>query len=286
MKAMIRFTKLALAAMSLFILSGVVGFQASAQKKQKTSEPKPQIESHWNGARVAFLGDSITDKGQLGENDTYWNLLTDILGTVPYVYGISGHMMPHIIGQGEKLEAEHGQDVDVIMVFVGTNDYNANIPMGEWYTYDTAITNHNGIEVGRAHRTLIYDPKTFKGRTNATLKWLKTHYPTKQIILLTPLHRGFSTFGEHNIQPDETYANACGLFIDDYVEAIKEAGDVWAVPVIDLFSISGLYPMIKEQTQYFRYKDGNDMLHPNTAGHKRMAEVLARALQYYPAKLD
>ena len=83
-----------------------------------TANAQPLIQSQWEGARVAFLGDSITDAAQLGTtNDVYWNNLKDILGIEPYVYGISGHRMDDIVGQAEKLEAEHGQDVDAIIVF-------------------------------------------------------------------------------------------------------------------------------------------------------------------------
>ena len=41
---------------------------------------KPEIQSQWNGAKVAFLGDSITDEGQLKSQDIYWNQLVKILG--------------------------------------------------------------------------------------------------------------------------------------------------------------------------------------------------------------
>ena len=94
------------------------------------------LRSQWEGARVAFLGDSITDARQIATtNNIFWNNLKDILGIEPYVYGISGHRMNQIIGQGERLEREHGQEVDAIIVFIGTNDYNGNVPVGEWYTY-------------------------------------------------------------------------------------------------------------------------------------------------------
>ena len=64
------------------------------------------IPSQWQGRRVAFLGDSITDQRQIGStNNIYWNDLQKILGIEPYVYGISGHRMNQIIGQAEKLEA-------------------------------------------------------------------------------------------------------------------------------------------------------------------------------------
>ncbi len=54
---------------------------------------------------------------------------------------------------------------------------------------------------------------------------------------MTPLHRGYAKFGETNIQPDENYTNRCGEDIDAYINAVKEAGNVWAVPVIDLSAV-------------------------------------------------
>ena len=198
--------------------------------------------------------------------------------------------MNQIIGQGERLEREHGQDVDAIIVFVGTNDFNGGIPIGDWYTYSyeqtVAANRQTGRqEVFRRHRELIYDDATFKGRVNTTPRWLKTHYPDKQIIFLTPIHRAFAQFSDDNIQPPESFANACGLFIDDYVQAVKELANVWAVPVIDLNSISGLYPLLDEHAHYFRNAD-TDRLHPNTPGHVRMAWALAYQLLGYPASFN
>ena len=210
---------------------------------------QPQfIESQWNGRRVAFLGDSITDARQIAQtNNIYWNFLKDILGIEAYVYGISGHRMNQIIGQGERLMAEHGQEVDAILVFIGTNDYNGNIPLGEWYTYSDRKTIDDGpVEVVRRHRELNFDDSTFRGRANTTVRWLKTNYPDKQIIFMTPIHRGYAKFNDKNIQPEESFANACGNFIDEYVQTVREIADVWAVPVIDLSAISGLYPMLDE----------------------------------------
>lgn len=247
---------------------------------------QPVLHSQWEGARVAFLGDSITDARQIAStNNIYWNNLKDILGIEPYVYGISGHRMNQIIGQAEKLEAEHGQEVDAIIVFIGTNDYNGDIPLGEWYSYSVRTTIDDGVEAQRLYRELIYDDSTFRGRANTTLRWLKTHYPDKQIIFMTPIHRGYARFNDKNIQPPEPYANAAGHFIDEYVQAVREIADVWAVPVIDLASISGLYPMIDEHAAYFRNAD-TDRLHPNTPGQLRMAYALAYQLLGYPARFD
>ena len=269
------------------------------------AKQKPEIKSQWQGARVAYLGDSITDKRQVekGQNDTYWLYLEKLLGTESFVYGISGHQWHQIPGQADKLIAEHGQEVDAIMIFVGTNDYNASVPIGKWYTeevVDVEVTGPKGSKSGivtkRKHRTLVMDNKSVCGRINIAMSKLKETYPTKQIILLTPIHRGDAFLSDRNIQPDEMHANGIGEYIDAYVDVVKEAGNVWAVPVIDLNSISGLYPLAKSNEPYWRRptleksaKTGGkriDRLHPNSAGHLRMAQALAYQLLGYPAKLD
>ena len=242
------------------------------------------IHSQWEGKRVAFLGDSITDPAQVEKhNNIYWCNLAGMLGFQPLVYAVNGHRMNQIPGQADRLEKEVGQGVDAIIVFIGTNDYNAGIPLGEWYSYTDSTTIDDGpAEVSRRHRELIFDDATFKGRTNTTMRHLKTHFPDKQIIFVTPIHRGYARFSDKNIQPPEDFANACGSFADEYVRAIKEAGNIWAVPVIDLNSISGLYPLLEEHDRYFRNPE-TDHLHPNTAGQKRMAEALCYQLLAYPA---
>ena len=269
------------------------------------AKSKPEIKSQWQGARVAYLGDSITDKSQIekGQNETYWSYLEKILGTESFVYGISGHKWNQIPGQAEKLIAEHGQEVDAIMIFVGTNDYNASVPIGKWYTeevVDVEVTgpkgSHSGVVTKRLKRTLVMDDKSVCGRINMVMSQLKETYPTKQIILLTPIHRGDAFLSDRNVQPDEMHANGVGEYIDAYVQIVKEAGNVWAVPVIDLNAICGLYPLAESNGLYWRRpaleksaKTGGrrrDRLHPNSAGHLRMARALAYQLLGYPAKFD
>ena len=269
------------------------------------AKPKAEIKSQWRGARVAYLGDSITDKRQVekGTNDTYWLYLESLLGTESFVYGLSGHQWSHIPGQTDKLIKEHGQEVDAIMIFVGTNDYNASVPIGDWYSEDEVEVevsgpkgSNSGVIAKRKHRTLVMSNKTVCGRINIAMSKLKEAYPTKQIILLTPIHRGDAFLSDRNVQPDEMHANGVGEYVDAYINAVKEAGNVWAVPVIDLNSISGLYPLAESNGLYWRKpnleksdksgKRRRDRLHPNSAGHLRMARALAYQLLGYPAKLD
>ena len=55
--------------------------------------------------------------------------------------------------------------------------------------------------------------------------------------------------------------------------SVKEAGNLWAVPVIDLNALCGLYPLMDAYAQYFKSAE-KDRLHPNDEGHKRMAQTL------------
>ena len=102
---------------------------------------------------------------------------------------------------------------------------------------------------------------------------------------MTPIHRAQACFGNKNVQPEEAFPNKLGLYVDEYVNVIKEAGNVWAVPVIDLNSISGLYPMFDTHAQYF-HDEVTDRLHPNAKGHYRMAKAIMYQLLAYPADFE
>ena len=237
----------------------------------------------WEGKRVAFLGDSITDPLVLPHDTHYWGYLQQWLKIDAYVYGISGHQWKDLLGQAERLHKEHGDDFDAIMIFLGTNDYNMGTPLGEWFAEDQVFVNANGVEVLRRHRTPIFDQSTFKGRINYALDSLKRMYPTKQIVLMTPVHRGPAKFGENNVQPSEEYCNSCGEYLDAYIRALKEASGIWSVPVIDTYSLCGILPSREEHSIYV--PGGDDYLHPNQEGHRRMALCLYHQLNAIPCRL-
>ena len=239
--------------------------------------------SQWKGKKVAYLGDSITDKIHVGTSKNYWQFLEEMLGIEPCVYGINGHQWSDLMGQAKKLKEEKGEQVDAIFIFAGTNDFYANIPIGEWYeeNYQQVEVSGRKMEI-RKHREFQMNENTFKGRINRLLTYLKTNFPKQQIILLTPIHRAYACFGDNNIQPDESYANKLDLYIDNYVETVKEAANVWAVPVIDLNSISGLFPTNDSYIQYFSNRE-TDRLHPNAEGHCRMAKAIMYQLLAYPS---
>ena len=183
------------------------------------------------------------------------------------------------------LKAEHGDSVDAILILMGTNDYNSGIPIGEWFVEKDekvmAGIHEQKHLVDRKHRYPVMCDSTYRGRINKALDYVKRMYPTKQIVLLTPIHRAEFYANEKNWQPREDYTNKCGEYIDAYVQSVKESANLWAVPVIDLNALSGLYPLMDEYAQYFHHAD-NDRLHPNDVGHRRMAQVLMYQLLSIP----
>lgn len=265
--------------------------QLSAQPKAEpiigAANSVTQFVHPWQGKKVGYIGDSITDpRNGGGKIKKYWQFLQDWLGITPYVYGVSGRQWNDVPHQAEQLKQEHGDDVDAIMVFMGTNDFNHGVPIGEWFTETTeqvyaAQGQPKQLETRKMRHHIMGD-ETYRGRINKGIDTLKRLFPDKQIILLTPLHRALANFNDKNVQPEECYQNWCGEYIDAYIQAVKDAGNLWGVPVIDLNAISGLNPMVKEQLIYF-HNPVTDQLHPNTEGQRRMAATLMYQLLTLPA---
>ncbi len=239
----------------------------------------------WEGKTVAYFGDSITDPRNKAADSKYWTYLKQWLGITPYVYAVSGREWNDIPRQTNQLKEEHGDDFAAILIFIGTNDYNNAVPIGQWYDEkkESVVYGHRyeKREEVRMRRIPCMNPDTYKGRINIALDSLKRTYPTKQIVLLTPIHRSGFYANDKNWQIPEDYMNRCGEYLDAYVDAVIEAGKISSLPVIDLNSLCGLYPLHDEHGQYFNNAD-TDRLHPNNEGHLRMARTLYYQLLTLP----
>lgn len=234
----------------------------------------------WKGRSVAFLGDSITDIHHCGCTTNYWGWMAEDMGIRSYVYGLNGRQWDSIPEQAEKLRTEH-PDVDAILVFMGTNDYNDGVPLGAWYETVRETANRDGVERPYPRRRFSRAADTLRGRINVAMECLKRTFPDAQIVVMPPIHRGYAKFGPTNVQPDESFPNAVGLYVDDYVAAILETARVWAVPVIDLNADCGLFPNDPAHAKFFHLPD-TDLLHPNDLGHRRIADTLAARLASLP----
>ena len=203
---------------------------------------------------------------------------------------VNGRQWDDIPRQTDALIREKGQDVDAILIFMGTNDFNAGVPTGEFFSEKREETEAStGMKNGdlrqmRLHRSFIMDGSTLAGRINIALSRLKDTYPDKQIVLITPVHRGYARFSDTNVQPDELWQNAAGQWFDEYVATVKKAGEIWSVPVVDLYSDSGYFPLSDAFTPYVHDKS-TDRLHASDNGNRRFALTLLYRLLSLPCSL-
>ena len=242
---------------------------------------KPDAAESWKGRKVAFLGDSITDPNQ--KNAIYWQFLEQSMGIDAHVYAVSGYRWRHMPEMAAKMKGKDGDDIDAILIFTGTNDYNGGVPIGEWWSVTNETAVYSGpVTLTQPRRYPNFDPNTMRGRINATMHELKTNWPDAQIVLMTPIHRAYAKFGEKNVQPPESFPNRNGVYMEEYVKVIREAADIWSVPLIDLYRESGLLPTEEVYAKCFRCHGGTDMLHPNSEGHRRLAELIRLKLLALP----
>lgn len=216
----------------------------------------------WYGKKANFLGDSITQG--IGTTKTYHSYLKESLSlTASRNYGISGSSISNRNTPMYERCLTMDNDVDINFVFGGTNDFYFGVPLGEWYT------------TSGQNRTLNKDITTFKGALNTLCCNLINKYPSKQIVLLTPLHR--NTFSG---QPTEYQPNSIGIYFEEYVKCIIEAGKIHSIPVWDLYSESGLRP--SENASAALYFTNGDKLHPIAAGHQRISKFIESKLESLP----
>lgn len=269
--------------------SAAQGFQmpkmkASVIEAAPLAEQTGLLRHPWTGKTVLFIGDSISDcniPAMMGREDSvkrYFNYLSEWLSITPVVTAISGLAWNSVPMQLEMYKEAMGDTVpDMICILLGTNDYNMGVPLGQWYTEETTE-----VEVAnmvprhmetRVRRIPDYSGNTLRGTINSAMKLLKETFPTTPIVILTPLHRSSFDYADNNVQPDESYQNSIGEYLDAYVDAIKETAGVWSVSVIDLSAHVNMFPSLDAQALFYT-DSSKDRLHPGSLGHKRMAEVI------------
>ena len=207
------------------------------------------------GKKLNALGDSITEGvGVSCSEKIFFNLIKDKAElAVARNYGISGTRIarqtvpseePKFDNDFVKRADEMDADADIIVVFGGTNDYgHGDAAFG---TFDS------------------HDVHTFYGALHTLCQKLINKYPDAEIVFMTPLHRleenkQINEFGIRNVAT-----------LSEYVDAIKEVTKYYAIPTLDLYSVSRLQPEVEVLKE--RYMP--DGLHPNDAG----AEIIARRL--------
>lgn len=206
------------------------------------------------GLKINFLGDSITEgAGASSPDATYLKLIERTeKAAVCRNYGVGGTRISRQTQPSETERWDHDfidraaamdRDADVVVVFGGTNDFG-----------------HGDAKFGTMTDRSVY---TFYGAMHMLIRQLLTDFPAATIVFMTPLHRADES--AHDGKPE----------LKAYVEAIREVCAYYAVPVLDLYSVSGMQP----QFQLIRERYMPDGLHPNDEGQKLIARRLTAFLK-------
>lgn len=205
------------------------------------------------GKVINCLGDSITS--DYSEDNSSWvQMIADSLPIKRINnYGIAGTTIAY---DGDREDCfvnrfkDMDKDADVVMVYGGINDFNHSLPLGD-----------PGSE----------DKSEFYGALNIICRTLVMDYPTADIFFITPMHAfGFKDYPHWNTE------NKSKLKLRAYRDAIINACGMYSIPVLDLYSMSGITPDIEENKTAL-LPDG---LHPNKEGRCRLARKILNFMMY------
>lgn len=212
------------------------------------------------GLKINFLGDSITEgHGTSGVDAIYWSILKrEAKLAEARGYGIGGtrYARQHTPTDPRwdldfcKRMSEMDPDADVIVIFGGTNDFgHGDAPLGEM-----------------SDRT----PDSFYGACHYLYEGMINRYPEATIVIMTPLHRT----NEDNPRGDGHKTKNLAT-LSEYVAIIKEVAAYYSLPLLDLWSVSGIQPKVDIN----REKYCPDGLHPNDNGQRLIASRLKGFLE-------
>jgi len=218
-------------------------------KNQLSSVPST---NYFNGKQYLSIGDSITwydGKVLAGTSETcigYQQVLVNRLGVSLTNVGVSGMTMADSANSFMDLYNAYDYTLyDLITVALGVND--------QCY-FDSPIGTLSSIGS-------VFDTSTFYGAYQTTIEHILSHNQDVTLVLMTPMQ-----------QAKVAEPNGIGNELIDYVNAIIAIGELYALPVCDLYHNSGFNPITLPIYTI-------DLLHPNNQGMAREGRFLCSTVQ-------
>lgn len=218
---------------------------------QRIHQENLDRQSMYFGEKLVFYGDSIVWQGV-----SYWYpfLMQEFGFERVENLGVSGRCISGEEGsvQDDELSAIY-QDADVIVIGGGTNDWARSVELGKPESREY---------------------EEFNGALNLLLEKVQKNYPKAQVLLMTPPYCEYPDcldFTEY----DDGIHNNCGLSVRDYAAAMKERGEAYGIPVIDVTGQAGWGH--ENLTEFMKF-DGA-YLHPNEEGQIRIGKLIVNKLK-------
>lgn len=200
--------------------------------------------NRFKGKKLGVLGDSISTTATTTK--PYHNYVVEQLQmTSSSVEAVVGSAISRDYGEVQRFTVRYlnlPTDLDLVCVFGGVND---GAPIGN---FTDAPTNADNV--------------SFYGSMHYLCQNLVDRYPNATIFFITPMPR---------VSNGVTYYDGW-VTLSAYVDAIKKVCNYYSIPVLDFFTMSGMSPF----NATFKATYMPDGLHPNDAGHVKMAEKVTR----------
>ena len=245
-------------------------------------------EAPLKGKTVVCFGDSITGSGS-GQGTDIATYLAEFTGATVYNVGYGGcrmtTYMPHeqwdAFSMYRLAEAVNKNDFSYQLAAFSFDDgYSKHayyfrdhyeklisIDFNE-VDYITIAYGTNDLTAGRLRPDADYT-RDFMASLRYSIEQIQSAYPHIGIYLCTPIYRSWNEADGFIDSNEREYYN---LKLTDYVQAIKDVGAEYNLPVIDLYYELGI-----NRQNYSFYFPATDGTHPNERGRRLMAKKMAEA---------
>lgn len=238
-------------------------------------------DARFIGKKMAILGDSIsTYQGYIPSNyqyfyptsscpdvnsvsKTYWKIVADNLGLSVKNCAYSGSTCAEtggygVVGCSDERIAELGKDgnPDIVWVYIGINDWGyGKVDLGDWTPEKALPTNGD----------------TFSNAYALMLSKIQIAYPDAKIFC-SPLLPDKARDADHNFP----LVNSRNITLKAFNDKIVEIANGLGVNVVNMPGCG-----INWNTMQYYFGDYSETygIHPNAAGHKKMAAQLLAALK-------
>lgn len=208
---------------AITFLGGMVfhDYSVNAQLTDRVSQ-SVNFYDDWYGKKVVWYGDSLT------ELYYHCDIVNQYFAFEAYNCGIRGAAVANVNNDEKNLcnetrleypGLEIPADVEVIFIMAGTNDWCANVPLGD-----------NKLEFD-GQGNLIADDSTFYGGAHKMFNNLTMEYPNAYILVMgTPIVAN-NTYNLYNEQ---------GLTSFEYGDALCEAAAMWGIQSFNIGEMMGI----------------------------------------------